>query len=43
MTMFAYGYCENFYLLPPVSKFCGVFGGRKLFLLGHFGLYLTGG
>ena len=27
-----------FYLLPPVSKFRGVFGGRKLFLPGHFGL-----
>ena len=27
-----------FYLLPLVSKFRGVFGGRKLFLPGHFGL-----
>ena len=27
-----------FYLLPPVTKFRGVFGGRKLFLPGHLGL-----
>ena len=31
-----------FYLLPPVSKFRGVFGGRKLFLPGHFGLIFDG-
>jgi len=31
-----------FYLLPLVSKFRGVFGGRKLFLPGHFGLILDG-
>jgi hypothetical protein len=29
-------------LLPPVSKFRGVFGGRKLFLPGHFGLIFDG-
>jgi hypothetical protein len=27
--------CLPFYLLPPVTKFRGVFGGRKLFLPGH--------
>ena len=31
-----------FYLLPPVTKFRGVFGGRKLFLPGHFGLIFDG-
>ena len=31
-----------FYLLPPVSKFRGVFGGRKLFLPGRFGLIFDG-
>ena len=31
-----------FYLLQPVSKFRGVFGGRKLFLPGHFGLIFDG-
>ena len=31
-----------FYLLPPVSKFRGVFGGRKLFLPGHFGFVFDG-
>ena len=31
-----------FYLLPPVSKFRGVFGGRKLFLPGHSGLIFDG-
>ena len=31
-----------FYLLPPVSKFRGVFGGRKPFLPGHFGLIFDG-
>ena len=31
-----------FYLLPLVSKFRGVFGGRKLFLPGHFGLIFDG-
>ena len=31
-----------FYLLPLVSKFRGVFGGRKLFLPGHFGLISDG-
>ena len=31
-----------FYLLPPVTKFRGVFGGRKLFLPGHSGLIFDG-
>ena len=31
-----------FYLLPPVTKFRGVFGGRKLFLPGHFGFIFDG-
>ena len=31
-----------FYLLPPVSKFRGVFGGRKLFLPGHSGIIFDG-
>jgi hypothetical protein len=31
-----------FYLLPPVSKFRGVLGGRKLILPGHFGLIFDG-
>jgi hypothetical protein len=31
-----------FYLLPPVSKLRGVFGGRKLFLPGHFGFIFDG-
>ena len=31
-----------FYLLPLVSKFRGVFGGRKLFLPGHSGLIFDG-
>jgi hypothetical protein len=31
-----------FYLLPPVSKFRGVFGGRKLFLPVHLGLIVDG-
>ena len=30
------------YLLPPVTKFPGVLGGRKLFLPGHFGLIFDG-
>ena len=30
------------YLLPPVTKFRGVFGGRKLFLPGHSGLIFDG-
>ena len=31
-----------FYLLPPVLKFRGVLGGRKLFLPGHFSLIFYG-
>ena len=31
-----------FYLIKLVSKFRGVFGGRKLFLPGHFGLIFDG-
>jgi hypothetical protein len=31
-----------FYLLPPVTKFRGVFGGRKLFLPGHLGFIFDG-
>ena len=31
-----------FYLIKLVSKFRGVFGGRKLFLPGHFGLIYDG-
>ena len=31
-----------FYLLPPVTKFRGVFGGRKLFLPSHSGLIFDG-
>ena len=32
----------HFYLLPPVTKFSGVFGGRKLFLPGHLGFIFDG-
>ena len=31
-----------FYLIKLVSKFRGVFGGRKLFLPGHFGFIFDG-
>ena len=31
-----------FYLLPPVTKFRGVFGGKKLFLPGHLGFIFDG-
>ena len=30
------------FLLPPVTKFRGVFGGRKLFLPGHLGFIFEG-
>ena len=37
-------WCEEFpfYLIKLVSKFRGVFGVRKLFLPGHFGLIFDG-
>ena len=33
---------ESTDLLPPITKFRGVFGGRKLFLPGHFGFIFDG-
>ena len=33
---------ESTDLLPPITKFRGVFGGRKLFLPGHLGFIFDG-